>query len=185
MKDMMHAGTKELRTERLILRRYTLADAQAVFDGWMGVQSICDVLGWQAHRDVSVTRRLIDMWIESYESPTVYHWCITFDGRAVGDIMVCKWNQDDRWCELGYCIAKDYQGRGLATEALGCVCRYLFDPVGFHRIQLRHEAGNDASGRVMRKCGFQYEGTHRHAKCGKDGVWRDVCCYSLLASDRA
>ena len=153
MSDLRHAGTKELRTERLLLRPYQMDDAQAVFDGWMGDAAICDQLDWQAHANVQVTQRLLDMWIESYQSPTVYHWCIATDARVVGDIMVCKWNQDDQWCELGYCIARDCQGQGLAGEALRRVCRYLMDEVGFHRIQLRHTHGNEASARVMQKCG--------------------------------
>lgn len=183
MNDLTHTGTKNLKTPRLELRRYLISDAQAVFDGWMGVEEICDQLDWQAHKDVGVTLRLLDMWIESYQSPTVYHWCITMDSRVVGDIMVCKWNQDDRWCELGYCVAKEYQGQGIASEALRCVSRYLLHEVGFHRIQLRHTEGNEASGRVMRKCGFQYEGTLRHAKCNRKGEWQNICCYGLLSDD--
>lgn len=183
MNNLKHGGTIEMHTGRLLLRRYCIADAQAVFDGWMGDQNICDQLDWQAHRDVNITLRLLDMWVESYQSPTVYHWCITMDAKVVGDIMVCKWNQDDQWCELGYCMAKDYQGQGIASEALDCVSRYLLDEIGFHRIQLRHIAGNAASARVMQKCGYQYEGTHRHAKCNRKGEWQDVCCYSLLSTD--
>lgn len=183
MKDMTHAGTKELRTSRLHLRPYRAEDARAVFDGWMGVAEICEQLDWQPHQDVSVTARLLDMWIESYQSPTVYHWCITMDARVAGDIMVCKWNQDDRWCELGYCVAREFAGQGIATEALQSVSRFLLDEVGFHRIQLKHTEGNIASGRVMQKCGFHYEGTLRHAKRNRHGVWQNVCCYSLLSTD--
>ncbi len=180
MKEMKHTGTRALYTERLLLRPYCADDAQAVFDGWMGIREVCARLNWQEHQDVSVTRRLIDMWVESYQSPTVYHWCITRAGAVVGDIMVCKWNQDDQWCELGYCVAQQYWGQGIAGEALLCVCRYLLQEVGFHRIQLRHAAGNDASARVMQKCGFHYEGTLRHAKRNHQGEWQDICCYSLL-----
>lgn len=184
MKEMTHRGTQTLFTPRLVLRRYTAQDAQAVFDGWMGVEEICETLNWQPHRDVQVTHRLIDMWVESYQSPTVYHWCITQDAQVVGDIMVCKWNHEDQWCELGYCVAKAHWGKGIAGEALSRVCRYLFDEVGFHRIQLRHEEGNEASGRVMQKCGFRYEGTLRHAKRSRRGEWVNVCCYSLLDDDK-
>lgn len=184
MKPLTHLGTTTLKTQRLVLRRYSLTDAQAVFDGWMGNQEICDQLDWTAHRDVNVTRRLIDMWVEGYESPTVYHWCITLDGAAVGDMMVCKWNQEDQWCELGYCVASNRQGQGIASEALACVSRYLLHEVGFHRIQLRHTEENAVSGRVMQKCGFQYEGTLRHAKRTRDGKWHNVCCYGLLQTDQ-
>lgn len=183
MTHLQHLGTKTLHTQRLLLRPYCADDAQAVFTGWMGVPEICDLLDWQAHSNASITRRLIDMWVESYQSPTVYHWCITCNGTVAGDIMVCKWNQDDAWCELGYCVSKDYQGCGIATEALRCVSNYLLHEVGFHRIQLRHTDGNLASAHVMQKCGYIYEGTLRHAKRDRHGNWRDICCYSLLSED--
>lgn len=183
MTDITHGGTVRLSTQRLVLRPYTAADAAAVFEQLMGDRAITDVLGWQPHQDVSVTQRLVDVWVEGYASPTVYHWCITFEGQVVGDIMVCRWNQEDSWCELGYCLARRMWGQGLMTEALTAVSKYLLHTVGFHRIQLRHEEGNDASGRVMQKCGFCYEGMLRHAKRGRQGEWKNICCYSLLACD--
>lgn len=183
MSEVKHSGTAALKTPRLALRPYTVSDAQAVFDQLMGDCEITDQLDWQVHQDVSVTRRLLEMWVEGYQSPMVYHWCITMDDQPVGDIMVCKWNQQDKWCELGYCLARRLWGQGLMTEALGCVSRYLLKTVGFHRIQLKHEAQNAASGRVMQKCGYQYEGTLRQAKRSRSGAWKDICCYGLLASD--
>jgi len=44
MRALTHLGTKVLRTPRLVLRPYCLTDAQAVFDGWMGVDHICEML---------------------------------------------------------------------------------------------------------------------------------------------
>jgi len=184
MGELKHGGTARLHTQRLCLRPYQGSDAPSAFAHWAGDMRVTDALDWTAHSDVNVTRRLIDMWVESYQSPTVYHWCIEYNGSAVGDIMVCKWNQDDSWCELGYCLSPALWGRGLMTEALGCVCDYLLYQVGFHRIQLKHEAENTASGRVMQKCGFRYEGTLRHAKRSRNGEWKDICCYSLLSCDK-
>ena len=183
MPGLTHCGTREIHTARLLLRLYRSEDAQDVFALWAGDARVTDQLDWTAHRDVAITQNLVDMWAESYASPTVYRWCIEYQGRAAGDIAVCRWNQDDEWCELGYCLSSAYWGQGLMTEALSAVCGYLFNEVGFHRIQLRHEAANVASGRVMQKCGFQYEGTMRHAKRGRDGEWKDICCYARLKND--
>ena len=184
MNSLTHSGTQELHTKRLLLRPYRREDAPEAFALWAGDARVTDALDWTAHRDVNVTQSLIDMWVESYQSPTVYHWCIEYEGQAAGDMMVCRWNQDDGWCELGYCLAAPYWGRGLMTEALNAICDYLFKCVGFHRIQLRHEEENAASGRVMQKCGFQYEGTLRHAKRDRSGEWKNICCYGRLHSDK-
>ena len=70
------------------------------------------------------------------------------------------------------------------TEALSAVMDYLFDTVGFHRISLRHDIQNPASGRVMQKCGMRLEGITRGERKRADGSWADICNYGLLSEDR-
>lgn len=66
-------------------------------------------------------------------------------------------------------------------EALTAALEYLFHTVGFHRVQMRHDALNPASGRVMQKCGLQLEGTLRGFKRRQDGTWADIRLYAALA----
>ena len=67
------------------------------------------------------------------------------------------------------------------TEALTAALEYLLHTVGFHRVQMRHDALNPASGRVMQKCGLQLEGTLRGFKRRQDGTWADIRLYAALA----
>ena len=69
------------------------------------------------------------------------------------------------------------------TEALGAVIDFLFDEVGYHRIESLHDPNNPHSGDVMRKCGMRYEGTLRQADRNNQGVC-DACYYGLLKSER-
>ncbi|WP_423142934.1 GNAT family N-acetyltransferase [Parablastomonas sp. CN1-191] len=64
---------------------------------------------------------------------------------------------DDGRIELGYWIARDFWGRGIATEAASAVldaARVL----GHRRVIARHFVDNPASGRVLRKLGFRPTG---------------------------
>lgn len=104
-----------------------------------------------------------------------------YQGELAGDISVVRWNEEDSWCELGCCIARKYWNQGLMTEALTAALEYLLHTVGFHRVQMRHDALNPASGRVMQKCGLQLEGTLRGFKRRQDGTWADIRLYAALA----
>jgi ribosomal-protein-alanine N-acetyltransferase len=61
--------------------------------------------------------------------------------------------------EVGYALAKEYQGRGLATEAAARVLQYGFAELKLEKIVAlaRHE--NLASRRVMEKLGLKYDHT--------------------------
>ena len=179
-----HAGTSELYTQRLHLRPYRPGDETAMFRNWASDPEVTRFMTWEPHASPAVTKGLVDMWVEGYESPTVYRWGIEKDGELVGDISVVRWNEEDAWCEIGYCLCRRLWGQGLMTEALSRVQNYLFDTVGFHRIVLRHDSRNPASGRVMQKCGMTYEGTSRECKLDRSGTWIDVCNYAILEGDR-
>ena len=179
-----HAGSPDLHTRRLRLRAYRLEDDQQMFDNWAGDPEVTRFLNWGPHADVGITRQLISMWVEGYQSPTVYRWGIERNGELIGDISVTRWREEEESCEIGYCLCRRYWNQGIMTEALGRVIVFLFDMVGFHRIVICHDTQNPASGRVMAKCGLQLEGIARHERKRRDGSWMDVAHYAILSEDR-
>lgn len=81
--------------------------------------------------------------------------------------------------EIGYWIGKPYWGRGWMTEIVRAVCRYGFEQLGLVKITAQVFAGNEASARVLRKCGFQQEAyLRRHIM--KDGRAVDDRSFGLL-----
>jgi len=46
---MTHKGTVTLETERLILRRFTLEDAEAMFRNWVNDAEMSRFMTWQPH----------------------------------------------------------------------------------------------------------------------------------------
>lgn len=55
---MKHIGTKNLETERLILRRLTKSDAKEAFNNWCNREKASKYVLWKKHKDVSVTEEL-------------------------------------------------------------------------------------------------------------------------------
>ena len=176
-----HQGSPVLCAPRLRLRPYRAGDGAQMFSAWAGDAQVTKYMGFSTHADPGVTERLAQLWVDGYESSTVYRWGVEYQGELAGDISVVRWNEEDSWCELGCCIARKYWNQGLMTEALTAALEYLFRTVGFHRVQMRHDALNPASGRVMQKCGLQLEGTLRGFKRRQDGTWADIRLYAALA----
>lgn len=64
---MNHKGTIQLETERLILRRFTIDDAPAMYKNWASDPEVTKFMTWPTHKDVGVSKWVLDSWIPSYE----------------------------------------------------------------------------------------------------------------------
>jgi RimJ/RimL family protein N-acetyltransferase len=64
------------------------------------------------------------------------------------------------------------RGRGVASVALAAMCRWAFDDLGLHRLDLVHSEHNPASCAVATRNGFEHEGLMRHFGLHDDG-WHD------------
>lgn len=173
---MNHKGTVTLETERLILRRFGLDDAEDAFRNWESSEKVTKHLTWEPYQSVDDLRGYIQYCINSYERGDFYNWIIEYkeNRQAVGSISVVEYREDTACAEVGYCLGEAYWGRGIMPEALRAVIRFLFEEVGFNRIQATHDVNNPGSGRVMEKCGLRYEGTLRQAGHNNQGICDSV-----------
>lgn len=169
---MEHFGTKTIETERLLLRRFTLEDAQSMFENWASDPEVTKFLTWPTHMDAGISRMVLEDWIASYEKPDFYQWAIVLKslGQPIGSIAAVEQNERAQRAHIGYCIGKNWWHQGIMSEALKAVMGYLFREVGFQRLDSRHDPNNPHSGDVMRKCGMQYEGTLRRSDWNNQGI---------------
>ena len=180
---LTHKGTNTINTKRLTLRRFTVEDAQQMYDNWAKDPRVTRFLTWEPHASPEVTAELLSEWSAAYISPSNYSWVMEFDGQCIGSISVVRYSDKHEYAELGYCMGYDYWNKGLMTEAVKAVIAFLFDEVGCHRIMIRHAVRNPASGRVAQKCGLTYEGTQREAFKNRDGEYLDIAFYSILKNE--
>lgn len=181
---LTHKGTKELTTKRLKLRRFTVEDAQEMFNNWASDAEVTKFMSWPPHATLDVTRELLNKWVQEYEKPDYYSWAIEYNGRLIGSIGAPSIKERDERTGIGYCIARDCWNKGITTEALEAVCNYLFDEVGFNRLEICHAVENPASGKVAQKCGFIHEGIMRERFRSPKGVFYDLVMLGRLKSDR-
>lgn len=119
----------------------------------------------------------------SADENDTFAFAITIEGKVIGSIGVFRQGNIHRQtAELGYYIAEEYWGKGIMTEAIKQICKYVFDKSDIIRIYAEPFAYNLASCRVLEKAGFQYEGTLRK-NAVKNGKIIDMKMYSLLRNE--
>ena len=97
-------------------------------------------------------------------------------GRLVG--ILSLFDEKDGACEIGYGIGSRFWNRGYATEAVRRFLEYLFREKGMRRVYASFFTGNDASRRVMEKCGMRFD-HFSEKELTYLGVERDLTYYVI------
>lgn len=86
---------------------------------------------------------------------------------------------DDK-IETGYWVAREFQGRGYASEAANAMTRFGFGAFGLDAMHINHYEGNDKSKHIIQKLGFTFTHTtvKGHARC-LNGEMLDVHHYVM------
>jgi ribosomal-protein-alanine N-acetyltransferase len=181
---MNHKGTVTLKTERLILRRFTLDDVEAMFRNWVNDAEVTKYLTWQPHGSIELTRNICISDISKYENLSHYQWAVVLKSlnEPIGGINVVEINESCNCVGIAYRIGKTWWNQGIASEALSTIIKFLFKQVGVNRIAATHDSRNPNSGKVMQKCGMKYEGTMRQSGYNNQGIY-DAVHYAILAED--
>ena len=146
---------KALETERLILRPFTLDDAQELY-AYASHPEVGPPAGWPPHKDPAESRRVIETIFLPADTLAVVRRA---DGRLIGSAgFVGKHRTElgEPSEEVGYSLARDCWGQGLIPEAVEAILRHAFGELGYAAIWAAYYDGNRKSKRVMQKCGMTY-----------------------------
>ncbi len=114
----------------------------------------------------------------------VYAFAVTANGELAGSIAVYRQNNiHNRTGELGYYISEKFWGKGIGTEAVKSICKFIFENTDIIRIFAEPFSYNKASCRVLEKSGFQYEGT-LYSNAVKNDRITDMKMYALIKKIR-
>jgi RimJ/RimL family protein N-acetyltransferase len=104
------------------------------------------------------------------------------DDRLLGMIGIIADRHDALRAEIGYWVAPESRGRGVATRALALLSRWCVTDGGFERLDLQAAISNVASLRVAERCGFVREGVMRRSWY-RGGGRSDMVLFSLIPED--
>ena len=174
-------------TPRLLLRPFRSDDLDAFvgyrrqpevarFQSWDETYSMEDAETFLASQRATVFGRpgeWLQLAVIDRASSTLYGDCAV---RIVED--------QPATAEVGVTLAPDWQGRGLATEALGALLTALFEGEDLHRVFARADDRNVGSLRLLERLGFRSEARFVAADWFK-GEWTTLRVYAILASEWA
>lgn len=128
------------------------------------------------------TQRVVTMLRQRYLDGTGIRWGIALKGQPslIGIIGFHSFTKEHRGT-LVYALNPQYWGKGLITGAIAAVIQYGFRELELNRIDAEVMPGNTASGRALKKNGFQEEGLLREW-IHWNGKFYDVHMYALLRS---
>lgn len=164
-----------LETERLTLRRPTLADVKAI------ARLASD------RRIAENTRRLPHPYLQEHAVEFVR---ATADGgdtvfliesnyTPIGMVGI-DWRKDDA-PELGYWLGVEHWGQGFGTEAARAAIDFFFEEFDADHLFSGARVANPTSRNILEKCGFQWSGVELH-RFEALGSSTPVDCFRLSRS---
>lgn len=151
-----------LKTERLLLRKWTDADANSLFT-YASNPEVGPITGWPPHKSIEESKAILRNVLQGAEC---YAICERENNIAIGSIeLMLNGNtsitsRNDE-TELGYWLGQPFWGKGYMPEAAKELLRHGFDDLGMINIWCGYYDGNQKSKRVQEKLGFVF-----HHTCG-------------------
>lgn len=146
-------NTPTLETERLILRRFTENDLEALYQICSDVE-VNRFLPWFPIKSMAETRAFFEeRYAAKYAQPQAYAYaiCLKTDNRPIGYIKVDMEEHHD----FGYGLRKEFWHCGIMTEAGRAVVGQVKGD-GLPYITATHDRNNPHSGGVMKNVGMRY-----------------------------
>ena len=159
--------------DRVVLRPATEADVPTL----LAILRTPEVARWWGERVEEDIR-------EALEDDDTTVWVVCEGERAIG--LVQAWEEPDpmyRHAGIDISLHPDSHGRGLGTDTLRTVARWLFEQRGHHRITIDPAADNAAAIRCYERVGFRPVGVMRQYERGPDGTWHDGLLMDLLTGE--
>lgn len=171
-----------LETERLLLRTFRHED----LDGFLAYRNDPEVARYQSweipySREQAVAFLAEMRQIEPGAPGQWYQLAIELKatGALIGDCAFGRLKEDARQAEIGYSLARTYQGEGYASEAIHRLLDYLFGELELHRVRAICDVNNLASIRLLERVGMRRE-AHFIENFWLKGHWSSEYWYGIL-----
>jgi RimJ/RimL family protein N-acetyltransferase len=172
----------ELRTDRLLLRRFRAEDLDRLAD-WQSRPDVARFVYWEPRsREEAaavLAQRMAATRLERDDDAIGLAVERREDGLLLGDLTLWLRSAEHRQVEVGYVFHPDAGGHGYATEAARALLTHAFQDLQAHRVFARTDARNTASAALLRRLGMREEAHFREAELFK-GAWSDELVFAIL-----
>ncbi len=182
---MKNINFKNLESERLILRKFSINDADEMYKNWTSDDLVTKYLPWDTHKDIEETKMILTLWEEDYKKDYPYRYAVVIKdtNELIGSIDIVENDVKNNIGEIGYCYSRNSWNKGYATEALKLFMEFLFIECDYRVLFLKHHSDNEGSGRVMAKAGLIKDGILKNRILDKDGSSKHLIYYSITKKE--
>jgi RimJ/RimL family protein N-acetyltransferase len=152
---------ERLADERVVARRPRPDDAVAIAAAFAADAGMGEAIGAEEDPTEETLRA---RFAEPADPAATFHEFVIAEAdgeRCVGQLIVHSVDRQNRRCEVGFMLAPQARGRGLATAAIELAVDWLFTDGGFDRIEMTTLPSNREVFRLAERLGFEHEGTLR------------------------
>ena len=174
-----------VRTERLLLRPLTAADADALL-AYRGRDDVSRYVPFEPMSRDDILERIAGPWARTELTDEGQALTLGAElagtGELAGDVVLFWHSREHAGGELGYALNHALGGRGYATEAAHAMLRLGFEGIGLHRIVARIDERNEPSLKLARRLGMRQEARLVHNELFK-GEWSTEVDFAMLADE--
>lgn len=170
------------RDGELLLRPWAAPDAAVLYSAFQDSA----IRRWHARHMDSPAEA--GEWVaaagRAWRQEQAAQWAVSraADGAVLGRMALRSMDLTEGLAECAYWVLPIARGAAVASRALAAMAGWALDEAGFHRIELQHSVGNEASCKVAATSGFAWEGTRRSAALHADG-WHDMHLHARIQGD--
>ncbi|GFZ33148.1 putative N-acetyltransferase YoaA [Clostridium zeae] len=183
--DMIFGDFPVLESANIILKKIEKTDVKEVFKIYNN-EKVFEFCGIIPKNNIDTVEKMIGHFERDYNKRSRIKWGIfskNHSNKLVGIIEAMDFNQKVNMVTVGYFLAEKNWGKGIASEALSLLIKFLFETANINRIQAEVMPKNMASKHVLIKNGFMKEGLLRQASLWSGKGVVDLEIYGYLKED--
>lgn len=178
---------ERLETARLRLRALRTADAVALHAAVVeSFEALHAWMPWAQQRPaLSDIEAFLEKSVRGFAERTSLDYLIVdkTSGTIAGVSGIPRLDWTVPKFEIGYWCRTAFTGRGYITETVRAITTLAFERLGAERVEVRCDADNTRSRRVIERCGFRLEGALRAEQRTPHGGLRTTLVFSLLPDE--
>lgn len=177
---MLHTGTIDIETDRVLLRQFKLCDSNHMFYNWASSSLVTRFLSWEPYSEVSQVVTYIKDAIGHYIEKSYYNWAIELKelGEVIGSVNA-NVNEELSCVRLSFCIGDRWWNRRIMQEILTHLIPIFMERIQCERLEACTESDNRTAAKVLIRSGFHGEGILKRAYLGINGP-SDLIWYSIM-----
>lgn len=172
-----------LVTDRLLLRRTVVSDAERLFQ-MRSDKRVMQYIIRPLATSIEDVLPIIAIFDELLASNEGIHWaiCLKEENLFIGNISLFRFKKEHSRAELGYYLHSEYWNKGIMSEAIQVTLKYAFETMEANSVEADINPTNLASAKILERNGFEREAFFKERYFWQDS-FRDSAVFSLLSSD--